>query len=107
MPYKTEWVEPALFLEHNGVKVWHVYKDDDVEQGLRSFWFVSDPINGENDGSDWDVRDLAAWGDADGSGWPDDSVIRAAIIRAIESGELTQDGPCQKLSKEKSRLNTA
>ena len=30
MPYKTVWVEPEVFLEHNGVTVYHTYLDDDI-----------------------------------------------------------------------------
>lgn len=30
MPHKKVEVEPELFLEHNGVKVWRTYDDDDI-----------------------------------------------------------------------------
>ena len=33
MPYKTIWVEPEVFLEHNGVTVYRTYRDDDIDQG--------------------------------------------------------------------------
>ena len=33
MPTQTVWIDPELFLEHQGVRVFHTYKDDDYDQG--------------------------------------------------------------------------
>lgn len=56
MPFETRWVDPELFLEHGGVKVYHTYKDDDVGHGVHSFWFTLDDGTDEDQ---FDVRDLA------------------------------------------------
>lgn len=77
MPYTTEWTEPDLFLEHNGVKVYHTYKDDHVDQGLMHYGFT---LNEYDDEEHFDVRDLKTWGH--------DDDVRKALILAIESGEL-------------------
>lgn len=56
MPYKTVWVEPEVFLEHNGVTVYHTYKDDDVDQGTDWYWFRLDQE--EDDEGMFDIRDV-------------------------------------------------
>ena len=56
MPYKTIWVEPEVFLEHNGVTVYHTYRDDDFDQGANWYWFRLDQE--ENDEGKFDIRDL-------------------------------------------------
>lgn len=43
MPTISEWVEPEVFLEHNGVKVYHTYRDDDMSQGACEFIFTLHP----------------------------------------------------------------
>lgn len=55
MPYKTIWVEPEVFLEHNGVTVYHTYMDDDIGQGTDRYWFRLDKE--ENDGK-FDILDV-------------------------------------------------
>lgn len=39
MPFK--WITPDLFMEYKGVRVYHVYKEDDYECPLDS-WFTTD-----------------------------------------------------------------
>lgn len=60
MPYITADVEPEVFIEHNGLKVYHTYKNDCIDEGAKSYWFTTDPEGVESD--DWcrfDVRSLA------------------------------------------------
>ena len=38
MPYG--WIDPEVFIEHNGMTVYHVYKDDEISQGCREFWYT-------------------------------------------------------------------
>ena len=57
MPYKTEWVNNDLAIEHNGVKVYHTYKDDEYDNGLMQCWFLLEE-DGMNEDS-FDVRDIA------------------------------------------------
>lgn len=56
MPYV--WVEPETFLEHNGVIIYHVYKNDNIND-VRSCWYTIDIT--EN--SAFDIRDLPEYDD--------------------------------------------
>jgi hypothetical protein len=78
MPYITEWVEPAVFLEHLDVTVWYTYKNDDIDNP-RVYCFTTDPDWSDGMGIDFDVRELPGY----------DFVaknVRETIINAIESG---------------------
>lgn len=106
MPTKTEWVEPELFVAHKDVRVFHTYKDDDFDNGPSDYWFT---LSNESDEPKhhFDVRELpthiapvqppyvhqggtnAEWEQH----WKDrDRAVRQAIIEAIESGIITQEG---------------
>lgn len=86
MPYRTEWQEPEVFLEHNGVTVYHTYKDDDIEQGPRTYWFVTGKHEGEDEA--FDVRDLETpsrdrlYGHTESLS----EAIRAILREAIDAG---------------------
>ena len=56
MPYVTETVPAEMALDYKGVKIYHTYKDDDYNQGERTFYFVLDEYDGEYES--FDVRDL-------------------------------------------------
>lgn len=93
MPTKTEWVEPELYLEHNDVYVFYLYKNDEIEQGTRTYCFTLDPSVGELDDR-WgevlvDVRDFPDF--QDGSYLIRDEVIRAFIIDLIDRGIIVRD----------------
>ena len=88
MPKSTEG--PAdLFIRHNGVGIYHTYKDDEVEYGPRTYWFVTDPYLGENDA--FDVRDLPSF--AEPNHWIElTGAITRALRDAIDAGIVTADG---------------
>jgi hypothetical protein len=46
MPTQTNWVDPELLLDHGGVKVFHTYKNDDLDQGPNPFWFTLNSESG-------------------------------------------------------------
>lgn len=54
MPTTTSFVKPEQFLEHKGVKVFHTYVDDDIDQGRKRHWYTLDE---RGDDSPFDVRD--------------------------------------------------
>lgn len=58
MPWRTEFVEPEVALEHKGVKVYHTYRHDDVNDLEKDYWFTLDPVSDEHQ---FDVRDLKNW----------------------------------------------
>lgn len=59
MPYELTWVEPEVVLTHNGVTIYHTYKNDEVDQGQMQFWFTTDGFS-DVDEFKFDVRDLPA-----------------------------------------------
>lgn len=61
MPYEQIWVKPEKLLKHKGVTVYHTYKNDDLENGARCEYFVTDPHKGDDES--WHVRDLSNWKD--------------------------------------------
>lgn len=40
MPYEITWVDPEIFLEHNGVTIYCTYKYDEVSNGPYDNWFT-------------------------------------------------------------------
>ena len=59
MPYG--WLDPEVFMEHKGVTVYHVYKDDEISQGRRECWYTTDLCGGDcDDPCSFDVRVLTA-----------------------------------------------
>ena len=97
MPYKTIWVEPEVFLEHNGVTVYHTYRDDDFDQGADWHWFTLQEDGGEDKGA-FDIRDVDPLGllrnhlpQVGGPGWDsatpqERDAIREAWDKWRESG---------------------
>ena len=61
MPYSSEAVSAELFITYGGVHVYHTYKNDDVEQGARTYIYTLDEYGSECDEPSFDVRDLSTW----------------------------------------------
>ena len=83
MPY--EWVDPEVFVEYNGVTVYHVYKNNHPMY----YHFCTDPGDCEDDsnmgGTQFDVRDLKPVYTVGSRRWNMEYTIKAAI----DSGELS------------------
>lgn len=103
MPRSSEWIPNEVYLRFDGVTVHFVYRDDDLEQGARSYWYSLSPEGsdiGDEDEGTFDVRDLPTWGEAVedtagaavGGSTEEDAAIRTAITLAIQQGILTKDG---------------
>lgn len=73
------WTEPEVACEHNGVVVYHTYKDQDISQS-RQYWYTLDQT--EDEENEFDIRDLDAWMNVAGEDHIE--ILKAAI----ESGEL-------------------
>lgn len=89
MPYSSEFVPAERFFTHQGVSIYFVYKDDDISQGARTYWF--DNREDSSDGGGFDVRDLAnnpkVKDQAAGHLDPETETGRKQIlIQAIEAG---------------------
>lgn len=92
------WEPNPLAFEHNGFKIYHVYKEDMVQCGTRDHVFAThengnDDGMGEEDGV-FDVRNLDAWKPPSsptplGPGSDElFSHVKSVIRKAIDSGEL-------------------
>ncbi len=112
MPYTNEFVEPEIFLTHHNIPVYRTYRNDDFEDGPRTFWYTLDVNRGTDSRCEFDVRELPTWQTPDHplyvsgemtdeeraareaawAGWHADRVeekaIIAAIQHALDSGEL-------------------
>jgi len=54
----TKYVQNELFHSHMGVDVFHTYRNDDMDQGSRDYWYTTDADGSENGRAAFDVRDL-------------------------------------------------
>ena len=80
-----------MFMRHNDVGVYHTYKNDEIENGANTYWFVTDPYSTIDDA--FDVRELIG-GDTINQhyGLVDIDTIKAVLTASIEMGVLTADG---------------
>lgn len=109
MPYRTEWEDPEIFLhayDVNGkdVIVYYTYKNDEIEQGTRTYSFTLDPAVGDLgwggfshlEGPLFDVRDFPDFREwTSGSMLPlekYEQTIRRFIVSLIERGIITSEG---------------
>lgn len=58
MPYKEIRVAPALFLQHQGVKIYHTYPEDQVAAGPSTYHYTTDRLHDGDELVKFDVRDL-------------------------------------------------
>lgn len=97
MPTQTVSVEAEVFVEHDGVVVYHTYKDDDIDQGESGVYFrVND---GDDEAQEFDVRDLPGYTpmsrgcEAYEVREAEHEERKKAVIKAaIDSGILSEDG---------------
>lgn len=116
MPYKTEWIDPELFLEHEGVKIFHTYKDCDWANHILTYWYTTNEDD-SNEVCQFDVRGIRlhvfdpmtapdseittiplnkipAYREMKATSARDENDIIAEIVRkAIEQGLLKQNQP--------------
>jgi len=76
------WEPPEIFVEHKGVIIFHVYKDDEMQNGQREYWYTTSESGGEGSGFEFDVRELPEYDSTDHEG---------TVKKAIEAGLLIQD----------------
>ena len=58
MPFDSSWVPPEVFLRHKGVTVCCTYKNDDINNGARTYWYT---LSSDEDLEQFDVRELSTW----------------------------------------------
>jgi hypothetical protein len=87
MPY--EWKEPDLFLEHNGVAVYHCYDDDSI---VSEYWYTTDITDSDTEypnpeTAQFDVRELPNQG-LDANDWRNHkAIVHHAIAEGLVTGE--------------------
>ena len=89
MPFSSEWVDPEIALVHNDVTVYHVYKDDDWNNGRLSCWFTM-KSDGSDCQDDFDVRSLANAMGIDLDLAPKE-ILKEAIDRGILQNDMERD----------------
>jgi hypothetical protein len=89
MPYNIVYCPAEVFMVHNGVTVYHVYKNDDPDQGTRMYWF--DTNEDSQDEGGFDTRDLARTLGIDDNSSTLDEYNKRIIRAAIESGLLPME----------------
>lgn len=71
-------VENEVAINYHGIVIYHVYKNDYMEDGARTFWFSLDPYGSDCAEESFDVRDA--------SGYNDELSIEANLVRMIDEG---------------------
>ena len=91
MPTKYEDVAAAVAFTYKGIDIYHVYKNDDIDERVRNYYFTTEKYGCPDMGGDpaFDVRDLPTYSAASGSCVKQ---IERAIHNAIDQGILTQEG---------------
>jgi len=101
MPY--EWVDPELFLEHEGVAVYHCYDDGDM---VSSYWYTTDPSDCNykfpeiGSKAQFDVRDLPDLGLAVDEPTNHALIIEHAIEEGLITGEPTRETTSDEMERE-------
>jgi hypothetical protein len=95
MPFQSEWVDPELAVQHRGLKVYHVYRNNDVDQGRRTYWYTTDPTLGEDDDPPYvfDIREIYSAAVDLPNDNDLDETLRSLLRRAIDEGKLTFPQP--------------
>jgi hypothetical protein len=79
----THWESAEVFMTHRGVNIYHIYKDDDLDQCVRHYWYaLTDHGSDAGDScGEFDIRDLPGWRETG-----DPAQYRAVIRRALDGG---------------------
>ena len=99
MPYTPQDnIPPEVALQHAGTTIYHLYRNGELEGGMMTYWFTTNPDDLDVDGQ-FDVRELNAWQKhpfppyaeyADKARHSEEETkhILEALKTAIDSGEL-------------------
>lgn len=78
MPYI--WAPAPVFLEHNGIEIYSIFKNDDLDLTAREYLFGYNTLCSDNGAYAFDVRDLKCFN-------PNKTIVEN-LIAAIDSGEI-------------------
>ena len=89
MPYKTEYVDAELFLDYKGVRVYHAYRNNLIDEKKLPTRFTLAPDQDVDEGFDvQDLETVLALETLLECGNSEEAEIKAQIRAAIDSGEL-------------------
>lgn len=83
----TTEIPAEVAVRYNDVNVYHVYRNDEVGQGKRTFLFTLSPYGGETNGEAFDVRELPEWEPL--ATRDENGHVRDILKKAIDAGTLT------------------
>jgi hypothetical protein len=107
MPYKTTWVSPEQFMRHKGQRVFHLYKDDEIDQCRRRFHYALDVNESDYEGG-FDVRELSPYKNLARLEEETEDAFQKRVIRvALDSGELYLDGDQSAIREPEPVLNAS
>lgn len=55
------YVESMPVVIYHGITIYHIYKDDLIDQTPREFWFALNPYGAEGSEDAFDIRDMAGF----------------------------------------------
>ncbi len=87
------WVPPAVFLTYRGVKIYHIYRNDQEDQGVRAYWYCTDPLGGGDGYSEFNVDVRTLPGYSKGLESTGDGHIKRVLRDAIKAGILKKESP--------------
>jgi len=61
MPFTQQNIPAELFLSYKGVEIYHNYKDDDMDNGPMTYWYVFD--ENHNSIHAFDIREIPGFVD--------------------------------------------
>lgn len=56
------WIDPDVFMTYRDVTIYHVYRHDDYDEGVRQYSYTTDMLGGDGDDPcSFDVRELSTY----------------------------------------------
>jgi hypothetical protein len=87
VPYA--WINPEVFFELNGVKIYHIYRNDQLGEGVRKYWYGWHIDCCDDSGEySFDIREMGYKVYMDAEREDHKEILK----KLIEQGYITSDG---------------
>jgi hypothetical protein len=97
MPFA--WIDNPVAVTRKGIKIYHIFKEDHEDCGIRTYWFGLSTYSSDDGGEDtFDVRELPNWTDSE-SVLTEDYHIKSVLRKAIDLGIIYKKGDEVKIKK--------
>ena len=97
MPYSNRWINNPKFTTHKGITIYRIYKNDEVDCGMRDYWFGLAPDSSDEGMDSFDIRELPTWDPAADEVEDTRKGFRKIIKAAIDQGIIYRDGDVTKV----------